>query len=305
MEGIGLWDYWIIHYFPKGRIFIPIAFLFSYIDVLFKNYSLLCCWNQLLIKRKRWTISVLTWLRTVWKVYMGKEQLVRFWPWILYLLTACTWQLACFLHCYSFAHACALFSQSDCWLTVFLICFSSTTCCKCGRGFCSWSGLLQMQILVSLYRCLMLSVNCDIKIFLCQFPSIIRLQLPLPVPEREKHLMQCFFKESCSCWVDGVTFSSVQVSTFGFMTTAYVAPRLLLPSTPQPPVHRPYTVCPFSPGPKARRTGCYSSCYSLWILLRKDVSQGKNLVKHSYSFLNFLYFPKNPRSQKPFFKRKM
>lgn len=263
-------------------------------------FIIFCCWNQLLIKRKRWTVSELTWLRTVWKVYMGKEQLIRFCPWIFMSLLSVPggWHASCIA--WSFAHACALFSQSDRRLTVFLICLSSTTCCKCGRSFCSWSGLLQIQILVSLYRRLMLSVNCEMKVFLCQFQSINRLQLPLPVPEREKHLMQCFFKESCSCWVDSVT-SSVLVSTFGLMTTVYVAPRLPLPSTPRPAGHRPHTVCPFSLGPKARRIGCYSTCCPLWTLLRKDLSQGKNLVKYSYSVLNFLSSPRNPRSQKPFF----
>ena len=51
---------------------------------------------------------------------------------------------------------------------------SSTTGPKRCRSFCSLRGSLQAQIPVALYRCLGISVNCEMEGFLWQFQSIGR-----------------------------------------------------------------------------------------------------------------------------------
>lgn len=94
-----------------------------------------------------------------------------------------------------------LFSQSHCKLPYgkqvsgFIVIVSSATYHSVIGPFVHWADCSRYIDPGTLYHCLVISVNCEIRVFLWQFQSIDRSQVSLPIWRRERNLMQCFFKK--------------------------------------------------------------------------------------------------------------
>lgn len=108
--------------------------------------------------------------------------------------------------CHSFFIACFYFTGkrltfSDCKLPYdkqasgFIIIVSSATYHSVVGPFVHWADYSRYIDPGTLCHCLVISVNCEIRIFLWQFQSIGRPQVPLPISRREKNLIQCFLKK--------------------------------------------------------------------------------------------------------------